>query len=236
MWTEDMQERRSINRWQVNRPCEARLEGAEGFASCAVKDVSLKGIQISLKMKLPKDSFLKFSIFLEENFTLDIEAWVVWHRTVKEENCYGLYFSKIKDLDKERIYKFVCGSYPKLITQCWWRSQTEEKGGEKMEDRRIFARIPVKFPLRYLEPNSGTEGQAQIQDISAKGLGFVAEAGLPRKASLEIWIEIPDKGEPFYTRGDVVWSQRISPDKHRLGINLEKADLMGLSRAMRAAG
>jgi hypothetical protein len=104
-----------------------------------------------------------------------------------------------------------------------------------MEDHRIFDRIPVKFPLRYLEPRSGRESQAQTQDISAKGIGLVADAGLSRKDSLEMWIEIPDKGEPLYTRGDVVWSQMVGPNKFRVGVNLEKADLMRLSRVLRVA-
>jgi hypothetical protein len=52
-------------------------------------------------------------------------------------------------------------------------------------------------------------------------------------APLELWLEMPDKGEPLYLRGKVVWSLRHKPQAWRAGIELEKAQLMGLSRALR---
>ena len=231
-----MQERRSTNRWRINRPCEIRLEGAESFASCTLKDLSLKGMQLALGMKLPRDTFLKLTLFCSEKCSMEVEVWVVWSRSSQEENHYGFYFSRIKDSDREKIYKFMRECYPQMMAQCWWKGLTEEeKGGEKMEDHRIFARMPVKFPMRYLEPRSGGEGFAQTQDISAKGMGIMSSDALPRKTSLEMWVEVPDKGEPLYTRGEVVWSQMVAPQKYRIGVNLEKADLMGLSRVMRVA-
>jgi hypothetical protein len=48
-----------------------------------------------------------------------------------------------------------------------------------------------------------------------------------------MWLNIPDRGEPLYTRGRVVWSKMWEPNKYRLGINLEKADLMGMARILR---
>jgi len=230
-----MQERRCTSRWQINRQTEVKLEGAEAFASCTIRDINLKGMQVCLAMKLPRDKFIKFCIFLHKKFALEVEAWVVWQKTITNENRCGIYFTKIKDHDKERIYRFVCEHYPGHLTKCWWGAVTEEKGGEQMEDHRIFNRIPVKFPLRFLDVNTGKDGLAQMQDISAKGIGMLANTELAQKSSLELWLEIPDKGEPLYARGDVVWSQMVAPDKFRVGVNLEKADLMGLSRVLRTA-
>jgi len=228
-----MQDRRRLNRWKVNRSCEVRLGETKEFTSCTLRDISLKGMQLALKMKLPKDTFLKLSLFCHEKYTLDIEVWVAWQHSVMDGYCYGFYFSRIADSEKEKIFKFVRECYPRLMAQCWWGGSTEEKGGKEMEDHRIFDRVLVNLPMRYIDPRSGVEGQAQMQDISAKGIGLVTQTGLSRKTSLEMWIDVPDKGEPLYTRGEVVWSQMVAPQKFRTGVILEKADLMGLSRVLR---
>jgi hypothetical protein len=70
-------------------------------------------------------------------------------------------------------------------------------------------------------------------DISAKGIGLVANTELEAQVPLELWLEIPDKGDPFYARGKVIWSNMVTPDEYRVGVNLEKADLVGLSRVLR---
>ncbi|MFA5145626.1 MAG: PilZ domain-containing protein [Candidatus Omnitrophota bacterium] len=102
------------------------------------------------------------------------------------------------------------------------------------EDKRIFERFPTGFPVRFLDLNENREGEAQSMDISAKGIGLVANKELAPRTPLELWLDIPDKGEPFYTRGEVVWSKMIGDSRCQLGVNLEKANLMGLSRVMRA--
>jgi hypothetical protein len=104
---------------------------------------------------------------------------------------------------------------------------------EKLEDSRIFARFPADFSLRFLDLVSNSEGRAQVRDISAKGIGLVANAKLAIRAPLEMWLEVPDKGEPFYSRGEVVWSKPMSANEYWVGVNLERADLMGLSRVLR---
>lgn len=106
---------------------------------------------------------------------------------------------------------------------------------QSFEDRRIFARIPVDIAVRYLDLNTNREGQATAKDISAKGVGMIAKENLIPNTALELWINMPDKGEPLYTRGEVVWSRVAEGHNYRIGINLEKADLMGISRFIRTA-
>lgn len=102
-----------------------------------------------------------------------------------------------------------------------------------LKDKRIFARFTATFPLRFLNLDANNEGEAQTQDISAKGIGLVTAEQLRPHTSLEMWLSIPDKGEPLYTRGEVVWSKRLEVNKYRAGVELEKADLMGMSRVLR---
>ena len=229
-----MQIQRRFTRWQINQQAKIKLEGAQNYINCKVNDLSFQGMGFSLPLKLPRDTFIRFSLFLCEEFIFDIiEAWVVWHKVVDHHNAYGLYFTQIKDLDKEKIYRFLFKYFPDQVKAKYWEYPSEEKGGEEMEDRRIFQRFTAGFSLRFLDPKSGKEGVAKTQDISAKGLGLVTNEEFRAQAPLEVWLSIPDKGEPLYTRGTVVWSKPDTQGEYRAGIDLEKADLMGLSRVLR---
>lgn len=227
-----MRDRRRDIRWQTGRQAKLKLEGSKTFIDCYVKDINFKGLQISLRMKLPPDTFLKFTIVLSEEFVLEVEAWVVWHKRLNDFNVYGLYFSQIKDDDKEKIYKFVYNNFPQEATRRWARERGI-KGGEIMEDRRIFARLPVSLPLRFIDVGENKEGEAETQDISAKGIGLVTNEELSPRTPLEMWLQLPDRSEPLYTRGEVVWSRALEPNKYQVGVELEKADLMGMARVLR---
>lgn len=102
-----------------------------------------------------------------------------------------------------------------------------------MDDRRVFARIPARFPLRFLDPSTGRDGDADTVDFSANGVGFMTNESLLTRTPLELWLNIPDKREPLYTRGEVVWSESSDEaGRYRVGVQLEKAELMGLARAL----
>lgn len=101
------------------------------------------------------------------------------------------------------------------------------------EDKRVFARFPIKLSMKFLDPISNNEGQAEAMDICAKGIGFLVSEELKPLTPLEMWLKVPDKGEPLYTRGEVVWSEMVGPNEYRTGVNLERADLMGISRVLR---
>jgi len=103
-----------------------------------------------------------------------------------------------------------------------------------MDDRRVFARINSKFPVRFLDYTSGREGRADTVDISANGVGLVTQENLSVRTPLEMWLNIPDHHEPLYTRGEVVWADEPFSDsgQRRVGVRLEKAELMGLARVL----
>jgi len=225
---------RKLTRWQLDRPAKIRLEGAQAWAGCVISDLSFSGCMVSVTIKLPKDNFMRAEIFLSDDCILDIEAWVVWHRPVDGHNVYGLYFTKINDRDKEKIYKFVQRNYPEQLHAKWGVGpKKEEKGGIEMEDRRIFQRFAAKLPVRFLNVTVGSEGEAETWNVSAKGLGLTLSQELKPRSTLEMWLKISDKEEPLYARGEVAWSKLEAPGRFKAGINLEKADLMGLSRVLR---
>ncbi len=226
-----MTERRRLNRWQVNREARLKLEGAVAPASCSLKDINFCGAQVALAMKLPKDVFLKLSLSLSEGLTLNVEVWVVWHKTIDGHNIYGFYFSKINDADKEKIYQFIRLNFSDQLAKQWW--QGVKKGGEEMEDRRIFERFSARLPLRFLNLDNGKEGIAETRDISAKGIGLVSAEELPSRTPLEMWVELPNGASPIYSRGEVAWSKPVNAQEYRSGINLNEADLMGVARILK---
>lgn len=231
-----MHERRKITRWGINKPVKIKLAGAEAFIDAQLQDINFKGIQLAFRPKFTKDSILRLKVFLTDDFILDIEVWVAWHRSIDGHNIYGMFFTKIADSDKERIYKFVFKHAPHEIHKKWWKDAgKKEEGGSDMEDRRVFQRFNVNFPVKLLDGDSSQEIEASTNDVSAKGVGICTDRQLVFGAPVEVWLSIPDHGEPLYTRGTVAWSKLESANRYRAGIALEKADLMGLSRVLRTA-
>ena len=97
-------------------------------------------------------------------------------------------------------------------------------------DRRTFARMPTAIPARLLAYGQDKECVAQTVDISATGVGLLTNVKLSPLTPLEMWLDLPETASPFYTRGEVVWSSsKGEVDRQRLGVRLDKAELMGLA-------
>lgn len=101
-------------------------------------------------------------------------------------------------------------------------------------EKREFVRFPVDLHFKFRGPNTNEEKEAQIQDISAKGIGIWTDKELPGNTILEMWIEFPNDGQVRYNKGKVVWSKEVEPNSYRVGISLEKVDLIGVSLILRA--
>ena len=98
----------------------------------------------------------------------------------------------------------------------------------EFEEKRAIKRIPTQLSLRFLVAHSNKESLAQIQDMSANGMGLLTEEELPRYTPLELQLEIPDKGELLCIKAEVVWSCMIEANRYRIGIRLQKMDLVDL--------
>jgi len=232
-----MYERRKLPRWQINKRALFKLRQAANELYCQIKDINCVGAQVTLHTKLPLDTLFKMSLRLSENYTIEAKVWAAWHKVVNGSNHYGLYFSQINDADKDKINKFISAFYPnddpgKML----WVETAEtnkKEGGEEMNDHRIFERFRKEFSARFIGLD-GKEGVAQTFDVSAKGLGLSTSQELESQANLEIWLNVPNSTDPLYTRGQVVWSKLAGNGGFRSGIELERADLMGISRLLRA--
>lgn len=233
-----MQEKRSCPRWQVNWQARVKCGGRDSPVECYINNVNFKGLRLSFKEELQVNTIVSLDIFLTDDFALNIEAKIVWHKTAEGLHCHGLFFTRIKDCDKQRLSQFVRKNFKGEVNRLCWQdvkeTKEETKGGEEeMTDRRIFERFSANFPVRFLDLNENKEGDGRLYNVSAKGLGLVTKENLKFRTVLEMWLVIPDNGEPLYTRGEVVWSLPSGLNEYRAGVNLDKADLMGLARVLR---
>lgn len=231
-----MNENRRLTRWQIQRKSSLKLHGAEAHAFCFIRDLNLRGAQLALSVKLPLDTFQKISIALSDDVILDVEAWIVWHKIIQGLNVYGLYFTKIKDTDKEKIYKFLRNDFSDQLDRNWRGEKINEKESrmpENPDDNRVFERFKAVFPVRFLDLIANNEGAAKAINISAKGICINSNLALTQQAPVELWLDIPDNSHPLYTRGEIIWSKCTGQNDYCSGINLHKADFMGLARVLR---
>jgi hypothetical protein len=101
------------------------------------------------------------------------------------------------------------------------------------DDRRLFARFRAELSLKYSSLDSNRQIKASIHDLGAKGLGVFTDEVLAPQSQLDIWLKMPDNDEEILTKGKVIWSERIGPNKYRVGIELEKPELMVISIVLR---
>jgi hypothetical protein len=102
------------------------------------------------------------------------------------------------------------------------------------QERRIFERLEVDFPVKFSYLEGAKEGMGRIINISATGGGvIVTNEQLPIAAVLDMWLHIPDNKEPLRTKGEVVWSIVSAPGVYKAGVKFDKVDFMGISRVLR---
>lgn len=107
----------------------------------------------------------------------------------------------------------------------------------KFMDRRIFQRFPVNLTFQYAVANAHKKnGEAQTFDISANGVGFTSKCGFRTNAQLALLLTIPNEANPFYLRGNVVWSKIYGFRKYRTGIQIENTDLIGVAKLLQEDG
>jgi|GEM_PF-4372715 len=101
------QDRRQLPRWQIGKEARISLEDSGEFGYCHIEDMNLKGMCLSLPEEIKIDGPVHMTIAFPDNLDFEVEAEIPWARQGKEEYLYGLSFSRIKDTDKDRIFKYI---------------------------------------------------------------------------------------------------------------------------------
>ena len=116
-----MEERRQCGRWQVNNLASVKLPQQDSSLECKIEELGFKGLRIKSAQELKKDSILALSIALDNEASLNIEAAVVWNNTRGIDNICGLCFTKIKDIDRAHIYRYVHKNCREQLRQQMWQ-------------------------------------------------------------------------------------------------------------------
>ncbi|MCM8796901.1 MAG: PilZ domain-containing protein [Candidatus Omnitrophica bacterium] len=117
-----MDERRKVTRWEVNQPAELTMdeECANGIP-CRVKDISLKGMSLSLPRKLLPEALSRIKINLADRLQLHTDAFVVWSQESEEDCSYGLCFNNLDETYRTKIYEYVESNFPEELRKQWWK-------------------------------------------------------------------------------------------------------------------
>lgn len=104
-----MQERRRYVRWPISIPTTYYLKDSEEKFSCLAKDISLRGIKLAFTEKLAQHSVVFVNIPVKETRPLNLKAEVMWQAEEECKELYntGLYFTSLKEDDREQILKLA---------------------------------------------------------------------------------------------------------------------------------
>jgi hypothetical protein len=109
-------------------------------------------------------------------------------------------------------------------------SESATTGETYISDRRIFARLKAGVLLRCLQNNH--ESMGVTLDISAQGLGIVLSDGVTPLSAVEVFLKLPSTKEEFTTLGKIAWCRKVDGGKFRVGIALDKPELMIVSQLL----
>lgn len=118
---ENMEERRQLIRWYINKETNVRLQGQDNPVSCVVEDINIKGLKIFSRQQLATEGNISLVMDFGEDFTFNIEAAVAWCRAQDAGYVYGLFFTKIKDADKERLYHLIVHCCSEQMKEHRWK-------------------------------------------------------------------------------------------------------------------
>lgn len=93
------------------------------------------------------------------------------------------------------------------------------------QEKRNAYRFLITNPLTYLRPPSSDLNSARFRDISIKGIGFEANEEIAPQTTLDIWINMPESNEKIHIKAEVVWSNKVEPNKYRVGVCLKGSGL-----------
>ncbi|MFH1691535.1 MAG: PilZ domain-containing protein [Candidatus Omnitrophota bacterium] len=100
-------------------------------------------------------------------------------------------------------------------------------------DKRFFCRFMLKdFTIRFKDLRLGDKFGGVCKNISAGGMGVVANWNVQLKTPVEIWLDCQDGFEPFHIIGKVVWSVGTQ-DSCYMGIVFDRPRLMSMSRILK---
>lgn len=119
-------------RWDIPTKVSYKVGGAKESSEGLCRDINTMGMRLSLNEELGKGAVLEMKIDIPgEKAPISVRGEIAWHEEVKEEGKKyfeaGLYFTNIKDSDKERISTFVFEWGFNGVSSRWWQNRKDAK-------------------------------------------------------------------------------------------------------------
>ncbi len=123
----------TYEKWGIPTKVDYKVEHAEVCNEALCQDISTMGMKLSLNEGLEKGTVLEMKIDIpSEKVPIFARGKVTWQREVEEEKKRyfeaGIYFTTIKDSDKERIYAFVYEWGSDEVRGRWWEGFEQKRG------------------------------------------------------------------------------------------------------------
>ena len=116
-----MKDRRQLIRWHINKETNVRIQGQDKSVPCVVDNINVKGLKIYSRQQLAKEGNVSLAVELGRDFSFDIEAAVAWSKALGGGYVSGLYFTSIKDSDKEKLYHFIVQCCSEQMKEHHWK-------------------------------------------------------------------------------------------------------------------
>jgi c-di-GMP-binding flagellar brake protein YcgR len=114
-------ERRQIPRLEVKKEVKVFMQQMQALSDCIIEDMHLKGMSVSFNERLPHQQAMEMSFAIgEKSGFIKTEVRIPWEKEEQGRYVYGLAFSKIADMDKEKVYQFINTHCNDQLRKNWW--------------------------------------------------------------------------------------------------------------------
>jgi hypothetical protein len=107
-------ERRMLPRWQISAAAKLKWEGQNEFVDCEIINLNMRGFSVAIAQKIPRDC-RELTIYFSEKYFFTVEIILSWQAESAGKNTYGAKFTRIRDSDKEKMYRMMRDDFPNQI-------------------------------------------------------------------------------------------------------------------------
>ena len=117
-----MDERRQLPRWKIKKEAKVWMPQTQDFSYCIIEDMHLKGMRVSFdKPLLRSEASLRMSVAIGDDVDpIKIEAQIPGEKEDQGRYVYGLSFSEVNEIDKDRIYQYINANCFDQFRNKWW--------------------------------------------------------------------------------------------------------------------
>ena len=100
----------------------------------------------------------------------------------------------------------------------------------KTSERRLYQRFSARFPAKFKDSRQDFGSNVFLRNASASGIQIATLEKLFAHDHVALEVELPDGFSPMPIAGEVVWVRQSQPNIWEAGLNLNKTNLVRMSR------